>query len=113
MLNMLPPETTRPHSSGGRPHVVGPSKEAKGSSIEQAHAVPIVEEDDSYVDYSAGKSFYNWREIFPELEILYNNQAIIFEEMSKISRVSESNIHHFSLISYIPLIMLCLVGSMA
>ncbi len=33
-------------------------------------------------------NFFNWREIFPELSVIYENQAIILEELQNIPNVS-------------------------
>ncbi len=89
MLNMLPSDSVRPCSSGrGRPSSSGGSREAK-DSVEVVRGVPIADEDDTHPEQSSGRNFFNWREIYPELELLYNNQTMIYEEMSKISRVSE------------------------
>lgn len=96
MLNMLPSDSARPCSSGrGRPSSSGGSREAK-DSVEVVRGIPIADEDDTHREQSSGQNFFNWREIYPELELLYNNQTMIYEEMSKISRVSEMNPRSFS-----------------
>lgn len=37
---------------------------------------------------SNAKNFYYWKDLYPELSILYNNRSIIEEECSKINSVS-------------------------
>jgi len=97
MLNMLPSDSVRPCSSGrGRPSSSGGSREAK-DSVEVVRGVPIADEDDTHPEQSSGRNFFNWREIYPELELLYNNQTMIYEEMSKISRWVPWPEDHFSL----------------
>ena len=42
---------------------------------------------DGFVDNSNPKNFFHWRDIYPELDILYHNQDIIAKEAENIPRV--------------------------
>ena len=56
---------------------------AAGVGAETAIAAPVF-------DSEVAPCFYHWREMYPELEILYNNINIIKEEAKSIGQVSES-----------------------
>jgi hypothetical protein len=38
-------------------------------------------------DLPESPNYFNWRETFPELEIIYYNKSVILEEMKQIQRV--------------------------
>jgi hypothetical protein len=75
MLNMIPDdyESSPPMSKGYSRGNDESKSETKSENKEN--------------DLLSSPNYFNWRETFPELEIIYYNKSVISEEMKQIQRV--------------------------